>query len=100
MERTERFSVRLNQFVDGCQKIIKEAKATGVLSIDPDGRKYIRIVNTAYGSRSVFCFVEATTGDVLKADGWKRPAKHARGNIFDEYNGLSRIKWTGPEYLR
>jgi hypothetical protein len=29
---------------------------------------------------------------VLKADSWKRPAWHACGNVFDEWNGL---KWIG-----
>jgi hypothetical protein len=26
-------------------------------------------------------FIDLTNGDILKADGWKAPAKHARGNI-------------------
>ncbi len=65
---------------------------------------------------SVFCFVAAentqtkglgtvSVGDVLKAAGYKKPAKHHRGNIFDDHNGLRgrsgqrEIAWTGPEYL-
>ena len=68
-------------------------------------------------ARSVFCFIAAednttkalgtvTKGDVLRAAGYKRPAKHARGNIYDRAGGLGGrstnhpIAWTGPEYLR
>jgi hypothetical protein len=46
------------------------------------------------------CFVCKATGDVLKAETWARPAKHARGNIFDEHNGLHKMGPYGPAYLR
>jgi hypothetical protein len=49
---------------------------------------------------SAFCFVDKATGDVLKSASWAAPAKHARGNIYDEHNGLSRITPYGVEYLR
>jgi hypothetical protein len=32
---------------------------------------------------SVHCFVDRETGAILKAAGWKAPAKGARGSIFD-----------------
>ena len=35
-------------------------------------------------------------GDVLKAAGWASPAKHTRGNIFD--NNQDYFSWTGPDY--
>jgi hypothetical protein len=50
--------------------------------------------------RSAWAFVDKTTGDVLKAASWKKPAKHARGNIFDEWNGLKSVGPYGPAYLR
>jgi hypothetical protein len=34
-------------------------------------------------------------GDLMKSSG-KRPAKHARGNIFD---GTAKFSYYGPEYL-
>lgn len=35
-------------------------------------------------------------GDVMKCDGWKKPALNfARGNIFDNAHGTERVKWTG-----
>lgn len=69
------------------------------------GSKYARIVkgemNRATGlpgsSRSAFCFVDMETGAILKADGWKRPAKHARGNIA---NGAADVGPYGAAYMR
>jgi hypothetical protein len=63
------------------------------------GRKYARVfVERTGGSRSVYCFVDRTTGDVLKAASWKAPAKHARGNIFaaDPLKGVGQY---GAAYL-
>lgn len=66
------------------------------------GKKYIRVHEMDKNGQptSVYCFIDTTNGDVLKAAGWKTPAKHARGNIFDEHNGLARCNSYGPEYLR
>jgi hypothetical protein len=54
------------------------------------GNKFVRVVSSGTGSRSVWCFVEKATGDVLKAEGWKKPSKIKRGvNIFkpETYEG-------------
>jgi len=84
-------------------------------SLDPpaffveSGRKFDRIVEEEHnGSRRVWGFISRAdgthkgapikVGDILKADGWKSPAKHARGNIyvsFDEGYGPY-----GPDYLK
>jgi hypothetical protein len=58
-------------------------------------QKRVRIVR----EDSAHCFVDIATGDVLKAASWKAPAKHARGNIFDESNGLKWMGPFGPAYL-
>jgi len=36
-------------------------------------------------------------GDLLKPAGWRTPAKHSRGNIFD---GTDNWSYYGPEYLK
>lgn len=69
------------------------------------GKRYIKVVRglpvgDKIEHRSVWGFVDRTNGDVLKAAGWSKPAKHARGNIFDEHNGLSMVGPYGPAYLR
>ena len=101
------FDTALATFVAGCQSIIErniEANFPSVtvptLSVDPRGKKYKRIVRTGPGETSVHCFVHAETGDVLKAAGWKAPAKGARGNIFDDHNGLARMTPYGAGYNR
>lgn len=47
------------------------------------GRKFARIVAEPFGGqRSVYCFVDLTNGDILKATGWAGPAKGARGSVL------------------
>ena len=104
------FDTALATFITGCQETVDryhEHMGYGdinavEITLDPNGRRYKRIVRSDVNgsSRSVHCFVDTTNGDVLKAAGWKSPAKHARGNIFDDHNGLSRMGPYGPEYLR
>lgn len=64
------------------------------------GPKYTRIIRTDHGSRSAFAFLENSTGLILKCDGWKRPAKHARGTVHTETHGLEFFGPYGPAYLR
>ena len=74
-------------------------KAT--ITIKP-GRKFIKIIrdNSVWGfvakSDGVHKGVPMIAGDVLKAAGWSAPAKHTRGNIFD--NKQDYFSWTGPDY--
>lgn len=35
-------------------------------------------------SRSVYCFVDLSNGDILKSAGWKAPAKGKRGSIWND----------------
>jgi hypothetical protein len=72
-----------------------------------DRARYIRIAAVEYsrstGERitsSAWAFIDKSNGDVLKADSATRPAKGARGNIFDEHNGMLRIGVYGPAYNR
>jgi hypothetical protein len=68
---------------------------------DPNGRKYIRIVreDVKGDHRSVHCFVDVASGDILKADGWKKPAKHARGSIYAA-NPMDGMDDYGAKYIR
>jgi len=72
------------------------------ITIKP-GRKFIKIIRDT----SVWGFVviddgmhmgfPIVRGDVLKAAGWRAPARHTRGNIFDRCQDY--FSWTGPNYL-
>lgn len=96
---------KMASFLAACQDAINAHYAKNYKNLDAPtltverNPKYWRVVrNEASGGRSVYCFIEAATGDVLKADGWKRPAKGVRGNLFDESNGLARMTPYGTEY--
>ncbi len=96
------FVERLNAYVEGCDRITAEHFAKHYGKAEPEKcevqwlQKRVRIVRNG----SVHSFVDIATGDVLKPAGWKAPAKHARGNIFDEHNGLGSMGPYGPQYLR
>ena len=72
------------------------------------GRKFIKVVEGSTGQRRVWGFVSLVDGthkglplkrgDILKAAGWRGPAKHSRGSIFDTEMHKS-FSWTGPNYL-
>lgn len=102
------FDTALDAFVAGCNAMAtaNDAKFENVkfntrITVDPKGKRYKRIVRSDdHGSRCVHCFVDTTNGDVLKAAGWKAPAKHARGNIFNADNGLGCMGPYGAAYLR
>ena len=51
--------------------------------VEPGGRKYSKISRTSCGSTSVHSFIDKKTGNIYKPAGWSSPAKHARGNIYD-----------------
>jgi hypothetical protein len=60
------------------------------------GQKYIKIAcGRSFGQTSVHCFVDALTGDVYKAAGWKAPALNgARYNLLDEESLVTlKAKW-------
>jgi len=60
------------------------------------GSKYCKITI----SSSVFCFIDLSNGDILKAASLYRPAKHARGNVFANDLGCSAVTEYGAVSLR
>ncbi len=104
----EKFDIALRVFVEGCQNIHTDHIAREYPNVTPDeitfktGKRYVKIIRRQVDGTQelVHCFVDMTNGDVLKAAGWSAPAKHARGNIFDEHDGLKNMNEYGPAYLR
>lgn len=88
----EKFQKALNEFLERAQKLTSYK-----LTIDPNGKKYIRIWAVRSSSRHAYCFIEKSSGDVLKPASWRAPAKHARGNIFTGPDGVNEF---GANYLR
>ncbi len=98
----DHFDSKLQTWLDGAQAIINREYGNRAPTLVKEvGKRYIRIVRfrediNADGQRvvtdrSAYAFIDTTTGDVLKPDGWKGPAKHSRGNIFDDKNGLGMV---------
>jgi hypothetical protein len=96
----EEINDRIDLFVETLQDFYTEDFNRKYPMLEPSrieidgGVKYQRISvitrhkNTAGvvtdGQRSVYCFIDLSNGDILKAAGWKAPAKGARGNIFND----------------
>lgn len=68
-----------------------------------EGTKFLKVIRVngtpaaPTGSRSVFFFVDKTTGDVFKPAGWKAPAKGPRFNLLDPAS-LARMVATANRY--
>ncbi len=101
---TSRFEHAFAKYFAGCVRIHREALGEKFFELCADrgkwrvdkGNKRLRVVC----ANSVHSFVDLASGDVLMAAGWKAPAKHARGNIYDDRNGLGNIGPYGPAYLK
>lgn len=104
------FDQAFQSFLASCQDMITKYYETfheisaGRYSPSPflvaeEGTRYIRIIRNIEGQRSVFAFVDSLNGDILKPASWRQPAKHSRGNIFDQ-NPLAKMTAYGPEYIK
>ena len=107
------FKEAFEKYVAGCEKVYDVYhKANGFSESNRNlleykqGRRYVKVISLLSGGsqRSVHSFIDmkegASYGDVLKPAGWSKPAKHARGNIFDKNDGLGMMTAHGPQYLR
>ncbi len=109
---TETFEEALARFVGAMQQAINEHFAREYTRLTPPaltyelgatGQKYVRIVQEDRGggtSRSAWAFVEISTGNILKCDGWKRPAKGVRGTIYTQNFAAYGCTTYGPKYNR
>lgn len=118
---TREFQKRFDMFLKGCEEILVENHKRFPNLRMPwfevhHGNRYIKVMQcndwnkdacVASGmdpskgvSRRSHVYVDKTTGDVLKGN-WKGPTKPkvARGNIFDQANGLKYMGAYGPKYL-
>ena len=94
-------------FLDICHEVHKEHVLQIAPNIPPDdfgveeGRILWRIVRFNHsGQKLVFGFVDKRNGDILKAETFKKPARHVRGNILNKDNGRSAVDPFGIRYLR
>jgi len=118
---TNEFKQKFDSFIKGCEEIVaKNHKQFTMLNLPwfeiHHGNRYIKVVqcddwnkeaciasrmNPEKGiSRRSHVYVDKTNGDILKGN-WKGVVKPkvARGNIFDDSNGLKYMGPYGPMYL-
>lgn len=107
MDSSSEFTQALNLFLKAAQGLIDKNHSDNNftfdadhLEVDPNGQKFVRIVRCNKTSRSAYCFVEKSTGNVLKPAGWKSPAKGVRSNIYNADHGKSGVTPWGAAYLR
>lgn len=78
-ERIEEFRATFQAYLEGKMR----EGANPIVSLDV-GRKFTRVVKTTWGQASAYCFIDNTTGDLLKNAGYRTPAKGARGSIWND----------------
>lgn len=98
----------LTAFVAKAQKLLDKERP-GKKLVPQDLQRYIRIMaenkasvgpgGSALLGQTAWAFIDKDTGDILKPASWGKPAKHARGNIFDE-NAVDNVTAWGPRHLR
>lgn len=93
---------RLDEFLVRLERMFAEYYEEGCPEIGCEvGRKYVKLVLIRpNGGRCAYGFVNRENGDLLKAASWAAPAKHARGNVFNEDYGIGACGPYGMAYLR
>jgi hypothetical protein len=115
------FQERFDSFIKGCESIVAEDHKR-FPNLRPQwfeihhGSRYIKILQCNDWnkeaaihngvdpdkciSRRSHVYIDKTNGDVLNGNYyWVTKPKVARGNIFDDYNGLRWMGPYGPAYL-
>jgi hypothetical protein len=93
-----------------CQAItlqIADATQTSDYLDQMEGYRFIRLIRVKKpteshpeGEKSVYGFVEKTSGNIFRPCSWKAPSlNHVRGNVYDEHGGLKYCHWDGPAFI-
>ena len=62
-----------------------------------EGKKYIKVISVGRQT-SVYCFIDKSNGNILKANSFNSPHKTPRGNINSDTNGLEALHPTSHYY--
>ena len=86
---------------EGYENLTDEWKADKLKTVQyTKGRKYLKLFTVeANGRKMLYAFLD-NDGNLYKSASWNAPAKHVRGNIFNEDNGLNCCGPYGVAYLR
>lgn len=95
----ESFKSKLEDMIEKYNKAAGNTLYLGSKITSENGKRYTKVfVIEPQGNRRIYCFVDRGTGDILKPATFNTPAKGARGNIFDDHNGMKRMGPYGPAY--
>ena len=93
------FAATLEKFLNAVYEINNRIDGNHKKKLQVKGlKKRIRL----FDDHGVFCFIDSE-GNIYKAATWDRPAKHIRGNIFSDQNGIEAIdqhQYGSIRYLR
>jgi len=96
VKKASAIDARISLFAIEVQEMLIEHRTGCDTMVSVDwGRRYAKLIRTESFGRSVYCFVDRTNGDVLKAASWSAPAKHARGSVMAETTE-ERLSGVGP----
>jgi hypothetical protein len=95
----EYFLTHVEELIEKYNRASEYKHAYGTKVISEDAQKYTKVyVVKPQSSKSIYCFIDRSNGDILKPATHSVPAKGSRGNIFDENHGMKRMGPYGPEY--
>ena len=95
----ESFKKGVEDLIERYNKANDFKQSQGSKISSEDAQKYTKVfVNEPHGNKRIYCFIERSTGDILKPATYAVPAKGARGNIFDADHGMKRMGSHGPAY--
>lgn len=93
------FKASVEDLIEAYNKKNDYKRQFGSKVVSEDAQKYTKVfVQEPQGNKKIYCFIDRSNGDILKPATYTTPAKGARGNIFDEHNGMKRMGPYGPEY--
>ena len=95
------FKETLESFIAECQTLVTDKyKVYSNVLLVKYGKKYAKIITSRDGVtvESAWAFINISNGDILKPASWSAPAKHARGNIYND-NRMQSVDAYGPNYL-
>jgi len=105
----EKLSKALDEFLDKWQATIDKWYRSQYPSLTPPtlkfkkGKKFVKITKVERNETggSVEAFIDMSTGDIFKSASCNARAKHPRGHVFSDDNGMEAIDVAGyVRYLR
>jgi hypothetical protein len=97
---------RLEAWRAAAEAVINKGNAhdfMNVVVVLEEGRRYYKVLrhhSKGHGGRDVYAFIDKNNGDIFRPADSRGPAKHRRGNLFDDKAGLGWVGKYGIGYLR